>query len=205
MLCWAKRFIKNLFCLNPFWSIATKQGRSWTRAGLPSALAILGLIGYSNVKAESALVTVGNVLQVAMPLGAAGISVVKDDDAGLWQLVKSEVVTAGITYGLKYTVNSTAPNGEQHSFPSGHASITFSAAQFLQTRYGWEYGVPAYALASVTAYSRVSGDQHYWGDVLAGAAIGMASSYWFTTPFKDAQMSVIATPTFLGMQYRGRW
>jgi membrane-associated phospholipid phosphatase len=157
------------------------------------------------VRAESAIVNAGNALQILMPLGAAGISAYQDDDAGLWQLVKSEVVTAGITYGLKYTVNSTSPDGQQHSFPSGHASITFSAAQFLQTRYGWEYGVPAYALASFTAYSRVSGDQHYWGDVLAGAAIGMASSYFFTTPFKHAQMSVIATPTLVGLQYRERW
>jgi membrane-associated phospholipid phosphatase len=157
------------------------------------------------VRAQSTLVQTGNVLQILLPVGAAAISISQDDDAGLLQLVKSEVVTAGITYGLKYSVKSTAPDGQAHSFPSGHASITFSAAQFLQTRYGWEYGVPAYALASVTAYSRVFGDQHHWGDVLAGAAIGMASSYLFTTPFKNAQMSVIATPTLVGLQYRGRW
>ena len=157
------------------------------------------------MRAQSTLVQTGNVLQILLPVGAAAISISQDDDAGLLQLVKSEVVTAGITYGLKYTVNSTSPDGQAHSLPSGHASITFSAAQFLQTRYGWEYGVPAYTLASFTAYSRVYGDQHYWGDVIAGAAIGMASSYFFTTPFINAQMSVIATPTLVGLQYRAPW
>ena len=157
------------------------------------------------VRAQSTMVQAGNVLQILLPVSAAAISVSKDDDAGLWQLVKSEVVTAGITYGLKCAVNSTSPDGQAHSLPSGHASITFSAKHFFQTRYGWEYGVPAYALASFTAYSRVSGDQQYWGDVLAGAAIGMASSYFFPTPFKNAQMSVIATPTLIGLQCRVRW
>jgi membrane-associated phospholipid phosphatase len=172
---------------------------------LTSGLFILMLSASHAVRAQSTLVQAGNVLQILLPVSAAAISVSKDDDAGLLQLVKSEVATAGITYGLKYTVNSTSPDGQAPRFPSGHASITFSAAQFLQTRYGWEYGVPAYALASFTAYSRVSGDQHYWGDVLAGAAIGMASSYLFTTPFKNAQMRVIATPTLVGLQYRARW
>jgi membrane-associated phospholipid phosphatase len=91
-------------------------------------------------------------------LGAAGISMNKDDDAGLWQLVKSEAVTAGITYSLEYTVNPTSPDDQAHSFPSGQASIMLSAAQFLQTRYGWEYSVPAYTLTSFTAYSRVHGN-----------------------------------------------
>ncbi len=152
--------------------------------------------------AESPLVRAGNVLQALLPLGAGAISLYHDDTEGLWQLTKSELLTAGLTYGLKYSINSTGPNGEQHSFPSGHASITFSAAQFLQTRYGWEYGVPAYFLAGLTGYSRVSGDYHYWGDVLGGAALGIAASYLFTTPFLGGQAQLMTLPKGAGLAWR---
>lgn len=104
-------------------------------------------------RANSTIDTAGNALQILMPLGAAGISLAKHDEAGLWQPTKSKLTTVGITYGSKYGVRSTGPDGQQHSFSSGHAAVTFSAAQFLQKRYGWEYGVPAYLLAGLTGYT----------------------------------------------------
>ena len=156
-------------------------------------------------RANSTIVTAGNALQILMPLGVAGISLAKHDEAGLWQLAKSELATVGITYGLKYGIHSTGPDGQQHSFPSGHTAVTFSAAQFLQERYGWEYGVPAYLLAGLTGYSRVSGDYHYWGEVIGGAAIGMASSYFFTSRFLGQQVSLITTPKLVGIRVQGTW
>ena len=50
----------------------------------------------------------------------------------------------------------------------------------MRERYGWGYGVPAYALASFVGYSRVESRQHYAPDVIAGAAIGILSSCLFT-------------------------
>jgi len=32
--------------------------------------------------------------------------------------------------------------------PSGHTAISFSPAEFLRKRYGWEWGLPGYAAAS---------------------------------------------------------
>ena len=54
----------------------------------------------------------------------------------------------------------------------------------MRERYGLEYGIPAYALASFVAYSRVESGEHYAHDVIAGAAIGIASSYIFTKPYR---------------------
>lgn len=40
----------------------------------------------------------------------------------------SFAIDAAFTYGLKYTVKSTRPDGtDNHSFPSGHTSFAFSA------------------------------------------------------------------------------
>src|SRR5689334_17669590 len=65
-----------------------------------------------------------------------------------------------------------------------NASISFASAEFLRKRYGWEYGIPAYALASFVAYSRVESNAHFPHDVIAGAAIGIGSSFLFTHPYK---------------------
>ena len=51
---------------------------------------------------------------------------------------------------------------------------------FINNRYGVKYGIPSLLLASFVGYSRVYAEKHYWGDVLAGASIGIASNMIFT-------------------------
>ena len=58
----------------------------------------------------------------------------------------------------------------------------------MRKRYGWEYGIPAYVAATFVAYSRVESDQHYTRDVIAGAVIGIVSSYLFTDSYKGWQI-----------------
>lgn len=75
--------------------------------------------------------------------------------------------------GTKVAVNRTRPDGSQYSFPSGHAITAFCFAPVIQKYGGWEMGIPAYALATVTAFARVEGYHHYLSDVIAGAALGV--------------------------------
>ncbi len=130
---------------------------------------------------ESSYRTTSDVLAVGIPLAAAVLSVANDDASGLMQLAKSEAFTLASVEVLKRTTHETRPNGkDDRSFPSGHTAVAFAAAQYMQMRGGWRYGVPAYLAASLTGYSRVRAKEHYWRDVLAGAALGIASSYYFT-------------------------
>ncbi|SDJ32319.1 PAP2 superfamily protein [Ferrimonas sediminum] len=135
--------------------------------------------------------TSSDVLELALPAAAASIAYFAEDDTdGLWQLGYSLGATTLTTYGLKALVNKERPNGEDNdAFPSGHAAITFSAAGFLQRRYGWHYGLPAYLLASYTGYARVQTDNHEVVDVLAGAAIGMAFNYFLVSPHPSVAIS----------------
>ena len=48
----------------------------------------------------------------------------------------------------------------------------FDGATFLMRRYGWKWGVPAYAVSCYVAWGRVHANKHDWWDVLGGAAIG---------------------------------
>ncbi|MET2986024.1 phosphatase PAP2 family protein [Aureibaculum conchae] len=135
--------------------------------------------------------TSGDVLLYAMPTIVLGSTIIKGDTRGTWQFTKGAVVNFAITYGLKQIISKKRPNMENdNSFPSGHTSFTFQSASFIQRRYGWKYGIPAYLLASYTGYSRIQADKHDIFDVLAGAVIGIGSTYLFTTPYQQEHMEL---------------
>jgi membrane-associated phospholipid phosphatase len=148
---------------------------------------------------------VGEVLQYVLPATAAGLTLGYRDGTGTLQFGESAAVTLGVTYALKYAIEERRPNGGGESFPSAHASIAFSSAEFLRKRYGWAYGIPAYALASVVAYSRVEARDHRPHDVIAGAAIGIASSYLFTRPYYEWQVQVDADGRYYGIRLSRAW
>ena len=167
--------------------------RGWFRISLVSlTVSLVLLLPSHSVKAASAIETAGDVLVYALPATGAGLTLAYRDGQGALEFGESLAMTAAVTYGLKYTVDERRPNGGRNSFPSGHASFSFSSAEFMRKRYGWEYGIPAYALASFVAYSRVESRQHHAHDVIAGASIGIVSSYIFTRPYKGWNANVEA-------------
>lgn len=92
----------------------------------------------------------------------------------------SNAATVGFTYVLKYSIGRERPNGRnRYSFPSGHTSAAFATATMLQMWYGPAAGVPAYAIAALTAFQRMDDNQHWLSDVLMGAGIGLAVPYMF--------------------------
>ncbi len=142
----------------------------------------------SDDKREKAMEDVGDVLQIALPAVAGMSTIYLKDKKGFWQFTKSFGSAVAITYILKYTINKPRPEQatDGHAFPSGHTTVAFSGASFIQRRYGWAYGAPAYGLAAFVAYSRLEGqnDRHDVWDVLGGAAVGIGTTYLFTTPYQ---------------------
>jgi membrane-associated phospholipid phosphatase len=163
------------------------------------------LWGLPESRGSDSVQTAGDILQFALPASAFAITLAYQDGRGALEFGESAVVTLGVTYGLKYTVNETRPNGGSQSFPSAHTSISFSAAEFMRKRYGWEYGIPAYAAASFVAYSRVEAREHYAHDVIAGAAIGIVSSYIFTKPYRGWHVQVEGDSRYLGVRVSRNW
>jgi len=141
----------------------------------------------------------GDFLEIAMPLASVGITYYHDDMQGFKELAYTLSATALTTVLLKKTVEKDRPDGSgDDAFPSGHAAITFSSASFLERRYGWKYGVPAYLLASWTAYTRVDTDKHEIEDVLAGAAIGYAFSYLFVSEYQQLKIAPLVSKNYVG-------
>jgi len=155
--------------------------------------------------AGGAIETAGDILQYVIPATAGGLTLGYGDYKGTLQFGESFALTEGVTYGLKYTVNETRPNGSSQSFPSGHTSVSFCGAEFIRKRYGWELGIPAYAAASFVAYSRVEANEHYPHDVIAGAAIGILSSFIFTKPYKGWEVKTEAGPGLRGLFLSRSW
>ena len=91
----------------------------------------------------------------------------------------------GTAYGLKHVIREKRPDGSDYqSMPSDTAALAFAPAQFLWDRYGWEYGVPAYAAAGFVAWSRVDARKHHWYDVAASGALSFGVSKLITTRYQ---------------------
>ena len=166
---------------------------------------LLGITAGNDVKAYDGIELAGDVLVFALPIAATGLTIGFKDGQGALELGESAALAMGVTYTLKFTIDKTRPNGENHSFPSGHAAMSFTSAEFLRKRYGWEYGLPAYALATFVAYSRVEAGQHYTIDVIGGAAIGMVSSYLVTRPYKGWNIQPEAGSSYFGIRLNKSW
>lgn len=135
--------------------------------------------------------TSGDVLLFTIPTATLATTFLLKDKKGTWQFTKGFLVTAGITTGLKYLVNKERPNGKDNlSFPSGHTAMVFQSAAFVHKRYGFKYAIPSYILASYTAYSRVQSNNHDIVDVLAGAGIGIGSSFLFTKKLEKNNITI---------------
>lgn len=148
-----------------------------------------------------------DILMLALPASAYLLTLHKEDQPGAWMLARSLGLSAITTLALNSVIEKDAPNGSSDdAFPSGHSAIAFGAAGFIQKRYGWRSGIPAYAVASYVGWLRVETDDHDTADVLGGAAVGILSSYFLTEAFDDnVQASVWADSKSAGLQFQVRW
>lgn len=150
---------------------------------------------FHRTSAQKGVKTSTDVIALALPASALIGTLCLKDWKGLVQGVETAAVTAALTVGLKYAIKEKRPDGSNmHSFPSGHSAVSFASAAYLQRRYGWKFGAPAYALSCYVAWGRCFAKKHYWYDVLAGAAIGAGSAYIFTRPWaKEHNLQIAPT------------
>jgi membrane-associated phospholipid phosphatase len=125
-----------------------------------------------------------DIAAAVTPLACLTATLAWQDWEGLKQGALAGVTVAACSYGLKYLTAKERPDGsDAHSFPSLHTSVSFAGAAFLQRRYGWTWGIPAYAVAGYVGWARTYARKHDWLDVSAGAALGVVSAYLYTKPF----------------------
>jgi len=148
-----------------------------------------------------------DVLAIGLPIASFALAGWQGDRDGARAAAESIGLTAVTTVGLNALIHKNTPNDDaDDAFPSGHSAIAFSSATFLQRRYGWRAGLPAFAAAGTVGWLRVRADEHDWTDVLGGAALGIASSLLFTRRWSE-QVSYTPwiTPDAAGLAVNARW
>lgn len=105
-------------------------------------------------------------------------------------LFRAQVVAQALTGAVKLSVRRTRPDGTDFSFPSGHTSVTFASATVLQRHLGWKVGIPAYAVASYVAASRIQTKRHFFSDVAFGAALGVIAGRTVTIGHSQVRFAV---------------
>ena len=173
-------------------------------------IVVFGRISYAQDK--SGVELSGDILEYAMPAMALTSTFIwRDDTHPTWQFMKAMGTAVGTAYILKKVVHKSRPDNTEwvkryDSFPSGHTTSVFTSAAFMERRYGWKVGVPAYLIAGYVGWSRVYADRHDWWDVLGGAVIGTSSSYLFTKAYKkenlDLAFNIAPGTCVLGMKFR---
>jgi membrane-associated phospholipid phosphatase len=151
--------------------------------------------------------SLGTDVAIALPVIAGGITLYDNDWKGTAQLTVDTVATVGIAYGLKHVIHEQRPDkSDFQSMPSDTAALAFAPANFLWDRYGWQYGLPAYAAATFVAWSRVDAQKHHWYDVTASAALAFGVSKIFTTRYQPRGLTYGVTPTdggaYASLDYR---
>ena len=129
---------------------------------------------------------------IAEPLGVFVYGLIKKDSTikrKSYVIGTSLLVAAGITVGLKFSINRPRPfvtytfiekkiEAGSPSFPSGHTSSAFSVATSIGLAFPkWYVIAPSFLWAAGVGYSRMELGVHYPTDVLAGAIIGAGSSW----------------------------
>lgn len=120
-------------------------------------------------------------------------------------LLRAQLLSQTLTAGIKMSVRRTRPDGTRFSFPSGHSSVTFASATVLHRHLGPKVGIPAYAVATYVAASRIQERRHFLSDVAFGAAVGIAAGRTVTIGRGARRFALAPTPVPGGMALSLNW
>jgi membrane-associated phospholipid phosphatase len=122
-----------------------------------------------------------------------------------FDLIRANIMTQALTYGIKYAVRRDRPTGECCSFPSGHASVTFATAAVLERHFGYRASWPTFLIGGYVAASRMFDNRHFLSDVLFGSALGIASGWTVVGRHGRDDYALLPVPTRGGVALMGTW
>lgn len=151
--------------------------------------------------------TTSDIGVASLLISSLTVPTVQGDWQGLREAAYSDAAGEGLALLGKALIHEERPNHkDDNSFPSGHATLAFAAATTLYRRYGWQWGWPAYGIATLTGVARVAAREHHWWDVAAGAGLGVGSGWLLTHPLNDrVRMVPWVTDGGGGIALVGRW
>jgi membrane-associated phospholipid phosphatase len=122
-----------------------------------------------------------------------------------FDLLRANIVSQALTYGIKVAVRRDRPTGECCAFPSGHASLTFASAAVIERHVGYRASWPMFAIAGYVATSRLTDNRHFASDVLFGSALGMATGWTVVGRHGRESFTLYPVPVKGGVALAGSW
>jgi membrane-associated phospholipid phosphatase len=130
-----------------------------------------------------------------------GLSLAGQDDLNRERaltLLSVLAITDTVTLGLKAAVHNERPNGDKGAWPSAHTSSSFAVASVLHEYYGWQVGVPAYAVAGLVTWRMMDEGDHWASDVLFGAVLGCVVGHTVAAHHKGLDEAGLEIAPFFG-------
>jgi PAP2 superfamily len=109
-------------------------------------------------------------------------------------LLRAQIVSQTFVHAIKYSVRRDRPTGECCSFPSGHAATAFAAAAVIERHFGYRMSLPAMAIATYVATSRLHDNRHFLSDVVFGSALGTATGWTVVGRHGASSYSLMPVP-----------
>ncbi|HJV33824.1 MAG TPA: phosphatase PAP2 family protein [Geomonas sp.] len=174
-----------------------------------ASLAIVFSLAQAPPKAQAADAISGHIVMAAIPVGAFATAYLKNDKEGEKQFVRNllanQLLNSTLRLAFNYTGLGRRPNGNGYGFPSGHVAFAGAGASFLEERYGWQYGVPAWLLTGYVAWVRVDNNDHHARDVIAAAALAYGIGKLFVTPENATHLAPVIGPDWIGLRWERSW
>lgn len=168
-----------------------------------------GIVGYANILS---LVTYG-----------AGLFASEDEVRRVGRMMFQSISYSGITVmALRILFGRERPysgkgawaftginfDNEVQSFPSGHTTVAFAFSTILAEYFDSAFSrIFFYGMASLTGFSRVYNNQHWFSDVFVGAILGITSGFFVLNEEKkrmnntESKLSFVITQNRIGIKY----
>jgi len=168
-------------------------------------MAFIGLCAVTAIAENKTNIVATDILTGVVPLTGLGVAYFTGDTEGQKQWLRNICVNQVLISGLRLAFNETSlgdrPNGSEYGFPSGHVAAVMAGATFLDKRYGWKWGVPAYAASAYIAYVRVDEEHHHWRDVIASGVLAYGVAMLTVTPENATYLAPVIGPDFIGLRW----
>ena len=146
---------------------------------------------------DSSLRKAGNILTVALPVTAIGVTLLHHRDwRGLGEFAVSAGLTVGAAYAIRQMVREQRPDhSDFHTLTPPDLALADASADYMWSRYGWRYGVPAYAASALVSYALSDAKKNHWYDTLASGALAFGFNYAIVDRYHEHRVHVTAGPT----------
>jgi undecaprenyl-diphosphatase len=167
-----ERWINGLAGHHEWLDAIMRRAAGWGNLVFIGLLALWFLVGWARGRSVERHAAVRALLASGLALGVNQLITL------IWERPRPFVAHPDVVHTL-------ASHARDASFPSDHAAAGFAIAMVLvlcHRRLGWA----ALAFAALMSFARIYVGEHWPGDVLAGAAIGIAAALLLSTWLRPA-------------------